>query len=132
MAQINTPGISIDFLDSGIPEDIRAYLAKKLTPEKIVEIALAGGEVIADAWRAFELPHNVSGEYQSTIMVHISEDDAAPGKAAVIVATTSKHARWLEFGTVNEAPQPVMRPAYDYSVMHAKARMAQKLAETVR
>lgn len=132
MAQLNTPGISIDFLDAGIPSDIKAYLARKLTPQRIVEIALAGGEVIADAWRLIELPHNVSGEYQSTIMVHISEDDAAPGKAAVIVGTTSKHARWLEFGTVHEAAQPIMRQAYDYAVFPAKAKMAQKLGEVVR
>lgn len=128
--QLATRAISLDFFPRGTPKDIRALLSKKLNNDVLIQVALAGAEVIKDAWKAFELPHNFTGEYQATIQVRIVED--VYGDPAMEVGTPAKQARFLEFGTSKEQAQPVMRPAYDYALPYARARMLQKIIEAVR
>lgn len=122
MAQeLGTPGVRFSFDVGDATKEIQDFLRHFLPKEKVVAVALAGGEVIADTWKMLELPHNVTGEYQRTIAVHII--DAGPDYCEISVGTTAPQARFLEWGTSKQAAQPVMRPAYDQAKGPAQAAM---------
>lgn len=122
MAQeLATPGVKFSFDTGDANAEIQEFLRRFLPKEKVIAVALAGGEVIADTWRMLELPHNKTGEYQETIAVHII--DAGPDYCEISVGTTAPQARFLEWGTSKQSAQPVMRPAYDQAKGPAQAAM---------
>jgi HK97 gp10 family phage protein len=128
--ELRTPGIKFSFDTSSLQREVKELIDRILPPEKIVQVAIAGGNVIADAWRMLEAPHTVTGEYQETIQVHIVDKDER--SVEIMVGTTAPQARYLEYGTSKETAQPVMRPAYDMAMGPAEAAMQEAILQAAR